>query len=92
MATRRAVRGLIIAACRPRDPASSDEACGRTGGAWLPLSASDGGRYGSANAKNGVRVKPDIPSPEEVDAMFLRDVFSGAVDALEHALWPARAP
>jgi hypothetical protein len=30
---------------------------------------------------------PDIPSPEEVEAMFPRDVFNGAVDALERALW-----
>jgi hypothetical protein len=31
--------------------------------------------------------KPDIPSPEEVDAMFPRDVFDGAVAALDRALW-----
>jgi hypothetical protein len=31
--------------------------------------------------------KPDIPSPEDVEAMFPRDVFDGAVAALERALW-----
>jgi hypothetical protein len=30
--------------------------------------------------------KPEIPSSEEVEAMFPRDVFDGAVDALERAL------
>jgi hypothetical protein len=31
--------------------------------------------------------KPEIPSPEDVEAMFPRDVFDGAVGALERALW-----
>jgi hypothetical protein len=31
--------------------------------------------------------KPEIPSPEDVEAMFPRDVFDGAVAALERALW-----
>jgi hypothetical protein len=31
--------------------------------------------------------KPDIPSPEEVEGLFPRDVFAGAVAALDRALW-----
>lgn len=31
--------------------------------------------------------KPDIPSPEEVEELFPRDVFDGAVAALDRALW-----
>ena len=30
---------------------------------------------------------PDMPSPEEVEAMFPRDVFDGAVESLKRALW-----
>jgi hypothetical protein len=31
--------------------------------------------------------KPEIPPPEEVEASFPRDVFDGAVGALDRALW-----
>lgn len=31
--------------------------------------------------------KPDIPSPEEVERLFPRDAFDGAVAALDRALW-----
>ncbi|MBA3736654.1 MAG: hypothetical protein H0W90_15935 [Actinobacteria bacterium] len=31
--------------------------------------------------------KPEIPLPEDVEASFPRDVFNGAVDALDRALW-----
>lgn len=51
----------------------------------IPSAQSRRGRAAAATMR--CMWKPDIPSPEEVEAMFPRDVFDAAVATLDRALW-----